>query len=70
MKDKLLLNYYEINNIKYIVMNELDYNDKHYVYLSNMNDEDDIMVRIVNGDLLEPLETEEELVEILKMLIK
>ena len=70
MKDKLLLNYYEINNIKYIVMNELDYNDKHYVYLSNMNDEDDIMVRIVNGDKLEPLETEEELVEVLKMLIK
>lgn len=70
MKDKLLLNYYEINNIKYIVMNEFDYNNKHYVYLSNMNDEDDIMVRIVNGDKLEPLETEEELVEVLKMLIK
>lgn len=70
MKDKLLLNYYEINNIKYIVMNELDYNDKHYVYLSNMNDEDDIMVRIVKSDKLEPLETEEELVEVLKMLIK
>lgn len=70
MKDKLLLNYYEINNIKYIVMNEFDYNNKHYVYLSNMNDEDDIMVRIVKGDKLEPLETEEELVEVLKMLIK
>ena len=35
-----------------------------------MNDEDDIMVRIVKSDKLEPLETEEELVEVLKMLIK
>lgn len=70
MKDNILLNYYEINNIKYIVLNEIDYNNRHYVYLSNENDEEDIMIRIVSNDLLLPLETEEEFVEVLKLLIK
>lgn len=70
MNDKVVLNYYEINNIKYIIMNEIEYNNNHYVYLSNMDDEEDIMVRRLNGNLLEPLDTEEEFVEVLKLLTK
>lgn len=70
MKDKLLVKSYTINDIDYIVVNEVDYNANHYVYLSNEFDETDVMIRKVNNNTLEPLESEEELNSVLKLLIK
>ena len=70
MNDSILVNYYEIDNENYLIVNEIDYNNNHYVYLINENDKDDIMVRRRYNDLLEPLDSEEELLNVMKLLIK
>lgn len=70
MKESMIVNYYEIDGKDYLVVNELDYNSNHYIYLINELDSEDMMVRKIINERLEPLETEEELVEVLKLLIK
>ena len=70
MNDSILVNYYDIDNKNYLIVNEADYNNNHYVYLINENDKDDIMVRRRVNDLLEPLDSEEELLNVMKLLIK
>lgn len=70
MGDTIFVNYYEINGKVYIVLNEIDYNNNHYVYLCNENDKKDLMVRKVVGDILEPLDTDAELIEVLKLIVK
>lgn len=70
MEETVLVNVYKIGDIIYEVIEEVDYNNNHYVYLCNENDENDIMIRKVLGDNLEPLETEEELKEVLEALTK
>lgn len=70
MEETVLVNVYKIGDIIYEVIEEVDYNNNHYVYLCNENDENDIMIRKVLGDNLEPLETEEELKEVLEVLTK
>ena len=70
MKDKLLVKCYTINDVDYIIVNEVDYNGNHYVYLSNEFDETDVLIRKVKNNVLEPLDSEEELSSVLKLLIK
>lgn len=70
MSDDIFVNYYEINGRDYIVLNEVDYNNNHYVYLCNEFDKKDLMVRKVIGDVLEPLDSDAELVEVLKLIVK
>lgn len=70
MKDKVLVNFYNIDGIDYLIVNEIDYNNKHYVYLVNENDTSDILIRIEKDDYLEPLEDEKEFDELLKMFLK
>ena len=70
MEDTVLVNVYKIGNIIYEVISEIDYNGNHYVFLCNENNEDDMMVRKVVGDNLEPLETEEELKSVLEIITK
>lgn len=70
MEETVLVNVYKIGDIIYEVLEEVDYNNNHYVYLCNENDENDIMIRKVLGDNLEPLDTEEELKEVLEVLTK
>ena len=70
MEETVLVNVYKIGDIIYEVIEEVNYNNNHYVYLCNENDENDIMIRKVLGDNLEPLETEEELKEVLEVLTK
>ena len=70
MEETVLVNVYKIGDIIYEVIEEVNYNNNHYVYLCNENDEKDIMIRKVLGDNLEPLETEEELKSVLEMLTK
>lgn len=70
MEETVLVNVYKIGDIIYEVIEEVNYNNNHYVYLCNENDENDIMIRKVVGDNLEPLDTEEELKEILELITK
>ena len=70
MEETVLVNVYKIGDIIYEVIEEIDFQNNHYVYLCNENDENDIMIRKVVGDNLEPLDTEEELKEILELITK
>jgi len=70
MKDEMLVNYLEIDDKDYIIVNEVDYKGCHYVYLVNENDEKDIMIKKYNNEFLEPLSSKEEVDELLKLLAK
>ena len=70
MEETVLVNVYKIGDIIYEVIEEVNYNNNHYVYLCNENDENDIMIRKVVGDNLEPLDTDEELKEVLELITK
>lgn len=70
MEETVLIDVYKIGDIIYEVIDQVDYNNSHYVFLCNENDENDIMLRKVNGDNLDPLDTEEELKEVLSLLNK
>lgn len=70
MEETVLVDVYKIGDVIYEVIEEVDYKDNHYVYLCSEFDENDIMIRRVNGDNLEPLDTEEELKEVLSLLSK
>ena len=54
----------------YIILNEVDYKNNHYVYLVNEKDTDDIMIKKYNNDILEPLTSREEVDGLLKLLTK
>lgn len=68
--EDIVVKTYEFDNKVYYVLSETDYNNKHYVYLSNVGDEKDIMLRRVNGDKVEPLDSEEEVMEVLKLIVE
>lgn len=70
MNDEVLVKKFSFNNNNYYVINEIDYNNHHYVYLTNEKDKEDIMIRRVKGNIIEPLDSEEELLEVLKLFIK
>lgn len=70
MDDSILINCYKIGDIIYEVLNEVEYNNSHYVFHCNENDDDDIMIRKVDGENLEPLDSEEELKEVLSLITK
>lgn len=70
MEETVVVNVYKIGDIIYEVIDEIDYNNNHYVFLCNENDENDMMVRKVIGENLEPLDTEKELKEVLSLIIK
>lgn len=60
----------KINNIDYIVMDEIKNNETLYVFLSNPDDPKDFFVRKVvdsKGDFLIKLDSEEELKFALKL---
>lgn len=68
--DEMLVNYLELDGKNYIIINEVDYKNNHYVYLVNEDDKDDIMIKKYNYDILEPLSSREEVDEILGLLTK
>ena len=56
----------EIDNQEYYVLTELQGQTEKYLYLSNVNDEDDAFLRKAdknNSDIVIPLESDEELIE-------
>lgn len=68
--DEMLVNYLELDGKNYIIVNEVDYKNNHYVYLVNEDDKDDIMIKKYNYDILEPLSSREEVDEVLGLLTK
>lgn len=69
-ENEVLLKSYMIGNDEYLVLNELDNNGEHYIYMSNKNDEKDILIRKVKDVYLSVLDNEEEFLEALKLLCK
>ena len=70
MDKEILVNYFEIDGENYIIVNEVDYKNNHYVYLINEKDETDIMIKKYNDDVLESLSSREEVDEVLNLLTK
>lgn len=68
MDSSIFVNYYKIDDKDYIIINELDYKNKHYVYLVNEENVKDILIRYAVDDVLYPVDTEEELKEVLRLL--
>ena len=67
MKDLELI---EINDTNYVVLKEVKHKDTSYLYLSNVNDEEDMMIRKTKGEEVIPLESEEEFEIACNLLIK
>ncbi len=70
MNDDILVKSYIIGDQVYLVLNEVDYNDFHYIFLSNENDEKDMMVRKVVDGVLTVLDNENEVRSVLRLLCK
>ena len=60
----------EINEMSYIILKEVTYKETSYLYLSNINDEEDTLIRKAEGDMIIPLTSEEEFEIACKLLIK
>ncbi len=60
----------EIDNASYVVLKQVVHNDTAFLYLSNINDEEDTMIRKADGDMLVPLASEEEFEIACNLLIK
>lgn len=61
----------EIDNQEYYILTELKGKTENYLYLSNVNDEDDVFLRKTdknNPDTVIPLESDEELEEATELL--
>jgi len=61
----------EIDNQEYYVLKELQGKTNNYLYLSNVNDENDVFLRktdINDQDIVVPLESDEELQEATNLL--
>ena len=70
MNDDILVKSYIIGDQVYLVLNEVDYNDFHYIFLSNENDEKERMGRKVVDGVLTVLDNEDEVRSVLKLLCK
>lgn len=69
-EDKILVKSYNIGKNVYLVLNEINYNNNHYIYLCNEDDDSDMMIRKVINGKLEVLDNEEEVRDVLKLLCK
>lgn len=52
---------------EFVVIDIINHNDKRYLMLSNVNNANDIAVRIEDGDYIKGLDSEEELVKVLEI---
>ena len=69
MKD-LEIEVVEINGTEYMIIKEVKHKDTSQLYLSNINDEEDTMIRKTDGDMLVPLASEEEFEIACNLLVK
>lgn len=63
--------YLLIDNIKYEIVMEKTLNDKTYLYLTNVNDDKDMLIRKYTHDskeILKPLDNDKEFEEAMKLI--
>lgn len=63
--------YVLIDNIKYEIVMEKTLNDKTYLYLTNVNDDKDMLIRKYtpdNKEILKPLDNDKEFEEAMKLI--
>ena len=63
--------YVLIDNIKYEIVMEKTLNDKTYLYLTNINDDKDMLIRKYTHDskeILKPLDNDKEFEEAMKLI--
>lgn len=63
--------YVLIDNIKYEIVMEKTLNDKTYLYLTNVNDDKDMLIRKYTHDskeILKPLDNDKEFEEAMKLI--
>lgn len=60
----------EINGTDYMIIKEIKHKNTSYLFLSNINDEEDTMIRKTDGDMLVPLASEEEFEIACNLLVK
>ena len=66
-----MLEEFEKNNIKYEIVMEKTLNDKTYLYLTNINDDKDMLIRKYTHDskeILKPLDNDKEFEEAMKLI--
>lgn len=60
------VDFYLVNDKIYLIAKELDYNNKHYVFLVNEMDASDFMIRIAGVNELLPVATDEDFNNVVK----
>lgn len=70
MQDEVMVNCYSIDNKDYMLVKEVNLDNKKYVYLVNLEDSEDAMVRIIEEDTLIPVNTQEEVYQVMQEVIK
>lgn len=55
---------------EFVVIDMIDYDNKKYLILSNVNNASDIAVRILDGNMIKGLATEKELINVLELYSK
>lgn len=60
----------DINDNTYIILKEVKHKETSFLYLSNINDEEDTLIRKSDGDNLVPLASEEEFEIACNLLVK
>lgn len=70
MQDEVMVNCYSIDNKDYMLVKEANLDNKKYVYLVNLEDPEDAMVRIIEEDTLIPVNTQEEVYQVMQEVIK
>lgn len=70
MQDEVMVNCYSIDNKDYMLVKEVNLDNKKYVYLVNLEDPEDAMVRIIEEDTLIPVNSQEEVYQVMQEVIK
>lgn len=69
MQDEVMVNCYSIDNKDYMLVKEVYLDNKKYVYLVNLEDPGDAMVRVLENDTLIPVNNIEEVYQVMKEVI-
>lgn len=70
MSDEIVVKTYNIDDKEYFVIKELDLNNIHYLIMANDDNEKDILINKVVDGFLEPLDSEDELKQVLSLIAK
>ena len=61
------LEFVNINNMEYLIIDEIKYDNSNYLYLVNNKNSNDFIIRKESGDLLVGLDNEDEFRNVMKV---